>query len=268
MEKRIFGATDGIRAEVGKWPLRPNAMRKLGQSVAKYLKQNAKIVMGRDTRESGAWMSRDFAAGAKAAGAEIVDYGILPTPALSVLVKHNHDVDGGVMMTASHNPATDNGVKVFQSDGDKLSDESELEVEALYFEGDVDEDVEPTGDMSLDLTPNQEALDAYIGAAREILGDLKLEGKFVYDAASGAGQYFDKAVLEAFGLEVEVISPEPNGKNINDGCGALYPENVAKIAKERGLPGVTMDGDADRVMVVDEEGRIWDGDREVSLVAQ
>ena len=268
MEKRIFGATDGIRAKVGEWPLKPNAMRKLGQSVAKYLKQKPKLLIGRDTRESGVWMADEFTTGAKMEGAEIVDCGILPTPALSVLIKHSESVDGGAMMTASHNPATDNGVKVFRADGDKLSDEEELDVEALYFEDEPKEEIEAKEVTDLGITPNQEALEGYIKAAREVLGDIKLDGEIVYDAASGAGQYFDKAVMEAFGLKVNVVSPEPDGKNINDGCGALYPENVAKIAKERGLPGVAMDGDADRVMVTDEEGRIWDGDREVSVMAK
>ena len=268
MEKRIFGATDGIREKVGVWPLRPNAMRKLGASVAKYLKKQPTLMIGRDTRISGTWMADEFVVGAKAEGAQIVDCGILPTPALSILIKHNEAADGGAMMTASHNPATDNGVKVFRADGDKLSDEEELAVEDLYFEGEVDDDIEPKNAAELNLEPNQDALEAYIKAAREVLGDIQLDGEIVYDAASGAGQHFDKAVMEAFGLKVDVISPEPDGENINDGCGALYPENVAKIAKERGLPGVAMDGDADRVMIVDEEGRIWDGDREVSVLSQ
>ena len=139
MEKRIFGATDGIRGKVGEAPLRPNIMRELGRAIAKntYAK---KVLLGRDTRESGMWMDAEISDGLKAAGADVEDFGILPTPAVQAIIKDSGEYDAGVMLTASHNPATDNGIKVFGSDGDKISDEQELAVEATFFEAKLGKD--------------------------------------------------------------------------------------------------------------------------------
>ena len=268
MNKRIFGATDGIRGKVGEWPLQPAAVRRLGEAVAEYFGGSTRLLVGRDTRASGVWMLREFRQGAEQAGAQIADYGVLPTPALSVLVRRDARATGGVMMTASHNPASDNGLKVFGSDGDKLSDAEELKVEERYFAEPVEETAADLVVSDLMLQPHKEAMEQYIAAVRDLLGELRLSGDLLYDAAAGAGQYFDKTVLEAFGLRPELLSPEPDGENINRDCGALYPEHLARLAQERGVAGVTMDGDADRVVLVDELGRIWDGDRELAVLAQ
>lgn len=261
MEKRIFGATDGIRAEVGKAPLRPNCMRNLGRAIGKYF-DGGNILLGRDTRGSGSWMADELKAGLAENGCVVEDLETLPTPAVQKFVAERDDVKGGIMLTASHNPATDNGVKVFGADGDKLTDEQELEVEENYFATELDEDVEvPKVDYKL--ITLEEAIDGYAHMVETVLelGD-KLQGqKVVLDAAAGAGHEFSKAVFEQFGLEVEQIDAEPDGKNINDGFGALYPQKMAERAKELGLMGVALDGDADRVIVADEEGRLWDGDR-------
>lgn len=267
MEKRIFGATDGIRGKVGEAPLRPNIMRELGRAIAKntYAK---KVLLGRDTRESGMWMNAEISDGLKAAGADVEDFGILPTPAVQAIIKDSGEYDAGVMLTASHNPATDNGIKVFGSDGDKISDEQELAVEATFFEAKLEKD-EDAPEVKFVKQHSEAAEKYYEQIAAAQVGDKGFKGmKIILDAASGAGHDFSRKVFEEFELEIEQIDPEPNGKNINDGYGALYPEKMAEAAREQGLIGVALDGDADRIVLADEDGRIWDGDRIVILLAE
>ena len=268
MEKRIFGATDGIRGKVGEAPLRPNAIKALGKAISKYF-ENGRLVVGRDTRVSGEWMCDAAVEGIKEQGGSVGDLGIVPTPAMQKIVGEREGIVGGIMMTASHNPATDNGLKVFLTDGDKLSDEQELQVEEYYFEQELGEDVDPPA-VTYEVEDNPAAVRDYVEAADEMLEiGNELEGvELVVDAASGAGHDYSKAVFDEFGIEAEMIDPVPNGTNINDGCGALYPEKMAATAKERGCVGVAMDGDADRIILADEEGRIWDGDRIVCLIAE
>lgn len=268
MEKRIFGATDGIRGKVGEAPLRPNAIKTLGKAISKYF-ENGRLVVGRDTRVSGQWMCDAVVEGIKEQGGSVGDLGIVPTPAMQKIVGEREGIVGGIMMTASHNPATDNGLKVFLTDGDKLSDEQELQVEEYYFEQELGEDVDPPA-VTYEVEDNPAAVRDYVEAADEMLEiGNELEGvELVVDAASGAGHDYSKAVFDEFGIEAEMIDPVPNGTNINDGCGALYPEKMAATAKERGCVGVAMDGDADRIILADEEGRIWDGDRIVCLIAE
>ena len=267
MEKRIFGATDGIRGKVGEAPLRPNIMRELGRAIAKntYAK---KVLLGRDTRESGMWMNAEISDGLKAAGADVEDFGILPTPAVQAIIKDSGEYDAGVMLTASHNPATDNGIKVFGSDGDKISDEQELAVEATFFGAKLEKD-EDAPEVKFVKQHSEAAEKYYEQIAASQVGDMGFEGmKIILDAASGAGHDFSRKVFEEFELEVDQIDPEPNGKNINDGYGALYSEKMAEAAREQGLIGVALDGDADRIVLADEDGRIWDGDRIVILLAE
>lgn len=267
MEKRIFGATDGIRGKVGEAPLRPNIIKELGGAIVKntYAK---KLLLGRDTRESGVWMAEQMTDGIEAAGAEVENFGILPTPAVQVIIKDSGEYDGGIMLTASHNPASDNGVKVFGADGDKISDEQELAVEATFFESKLGEDVDlPAVRYVKQASESAEKYYEQIVASQ--IGDRGFDGrKIILDAASGAGHDWSRKVFEEFELDVEQIDPEPDGKNINDGYGALYPEKMAEAAREEGLIGVALDGDADRIVLADEDGRIWDGDRITILLAE
>ena len=267
MEKRIFGETDGIRAEVGQSPLRPNSMHNLGRAIAKHFNGGVAL-LGRDTRESGEWMREIMELGLQECGAKIEDLEILPTPAVQKIVSLRDDVSCGIMLTASHNPASDNGVKVFATDGDKLPDEEELEVEDEFFKDELGEDVE-VPEVEFSLVTREDVIDVYAEQVEEALrlGDSLTGAKIVLDAASGAGHEFSKAVFENFGLEVDQIDPTPNGKNINDGYGALYPDKMVAEAKEKGLMGVALDGDADRIIISDEEGRLWDGDRINILLA-
>ena len=267
MKKRIFGETDGIRAEVGRSPLRPNMMHNLGRAIAKHF-DGGVALLGRDTRESGEWMRKDIELGLKECGARVEDLEILPTPVVQKIASIRDDVSCGIMLTASHNPATDNGVKVFAADGDKLPDEEELKVEDEFFKDELGEDVE-LPEVEFNLVTREDVIDVYIEQAEKILqlGDSLADTKIVLDTASGAGYEFSKVVFESFGLKVSQIDPLPNGRNINDGYGALYPEKMAAEAKTKGYMGVALDGDADRIMVSDEEGRIWDGDRINILLA-
>lgn len=267
MEKRIFGATDGIRGKVGEAPLRPNIIKELGRAIAKntYAK---KVLLGRDTRESGMWMSEQITDGLEAAGAEVENFGVLPTPAVQAIIKDSGEYDGGIMLTASHNPATDNGIKVFGSDGDKISDEQELAVEDTFFAAELEADID-LPEVKFVKQASESAEKYYEQIAASQVGDKGFDNqKIILDAASGAGHDFSRKVFEEFELEVEQIDPEPNGKNINDGYGVLYPEKMAEQAREEGLIGIALDGDADRIVVADEEGRIWDGDRIVILLAE
>ena len=261
MEKLIFGATDGIRGEVGKKPLRPNMMHNLGRAIAKHFKGGLAL-LGRDTRESGEWMRECVEVGLGECGAEVEDLEILPTPALQKIISARNDVSCGVMLTASHNPATDNGVKVFAADGDKLPDEEELEIEAEFFKDELGED-DDAPEVKFGLVTREDVIDAYSKMVEDelSLGDSLSGMKIVLDAASGAGHEFSRAVFDGFGIEVDQIDPEPDGRNINDGFGATSPEKLVEEVKAKGIVGVALDGDADRIVIVDEKGRIWDGDR-------
>ena len=268
MEKQIFGATDGIRAKVGQPPLRPNMVRNLGKAIAKHF-PGGKILIGRDTRASGTWMQAEIAEGIRAAGADVSEADIIPTPALQVLTDVREDTKAGIMLTASHNPATDNGIKVFNKDGEKPSDAEELEIEKIYFENELDED-KGMLDSPLRFVTNSEAVEQYAEFVERALNvEYNLDGAhIVLDAASGSGHDFSRKVFEKFKVEVEQIDPEPDGYNINKDFGALYPEKAAARAKELGYVGVSLDGDADRIVLSDETGRIWDGDRIAILIAE
>lgn len=268
MEKQIFGATDGIRAKVGQPPLRPNMVRNLGKAIAKHF-PGGKILIGRDTRASGTWMQAEIVDGIREAGVDVSEADIIPTPALQVLTDVREDVKAGIMLTASHNPATDNGIKVFNKDGEKPSDAEEIEIEQLYFAEELPED-KGMLDSPLRFVTNSEAVEQYSEFAERALNiEYNLDGShIVLDAASGSGHDFSRKVFEKFKVEVEQIDPEPDGYNINKDCGALYPENAAAKAKELGYVGVSLDGDADRVVLSDETGRVWNGDRITTLIAE
>lgn len=268
MEKRIFGATDGIRSKVGEAPLRPNVIKGLGKAISKYF-NNDRILIGRDTRESGEWIEDEIVEGIKEVGGQIGDLGVLPTPAMQKIIGAREGIVGGMMLTASHNPATDNGLKVFLGDGDKLNDEQELEIEGLFFAEELEDDIDPPM-VKFEPEDNSGAIREYVEMVDEALniGDELDEMGIVLDAACGSGHDFSRGVFESFSITVSQIDPEPDGMNINEGFGALHPEVVAEEAKARGQIGLALDGDADRIILADEEGRIWDGDRIVILISE
>ena len=248
--------------------MRPAYIKCLGLAIAKFFRHD-RILIARDTRASGGWISDVLVEGIKQNGGTVGDLGVLPTPVAQKIIGVREGIKGGVMVTASHNPATDNGLKVFMGDGNKLSDEQELEIERLYFDIGVGEDIDPPAG-SYEPEDNTGAIREYVELVRDALQieeDDFVDAEMIFDAASGAGHEFSYQVFEEFGIEVRQIDPVPNGKNINGGYGALYPENIATMSKQHNMIGVALDGDADRIVITDEEGRIWNGDRIVILLA-
>ena len=169
--KKIFGETDGIRAKVGDFPLRPNVLKNLGLAIADEMSAK-KMLMARDTRESGIWIDEAITSGLSARGVEVEDLGVLPTPAVQKLLSAG-GFDGGVMVTASHNPATDNGVKVFRADGDKLNDETELAIEDRYFASELEADIEPVERDFVEMGVDANSVEKYAEMASETLRNGK-----------------------------------------------------------------------------------------------
>ncbi|MFP4423671.1 MAG: phosphoglucosamine mutase [Candidatus Woesearchaeota archaeon] len=245
----IFG-TDGIRGKPLEYPLTPEILYKLGQVLVKNSKK-VRLVLGQDTRKSCNLLSDPLCEGISDAGGEILDAGIIPTPAVAYLTRH-HGASGGIMITASHNPFSDNGIKLFNPMGEKLTKHEEtLLEEALDSANYID---------SYESTPSIKPLqnDPYL----ESLSGFDLSGMHVViDCANGAASFLAQTLLQKTGAKVSVINDSPDGTNINEGCGALYPKKVsAYINGHHADYGVSLDGDCDRSVFVDEKGNIIDGD--------
>lgn len=265
-KKKLFG-TDGVRAVAGQFPLDPPTISRLGHALVEILEAKglgAGILIGRDTRESGPWMERALARGIRAAGGEAVSAGVIPTSAVSYLTK-THGFAAGAVISASHNPFGDNGIKVFSPLGVKIPDEWEIEIEAAVLDGrgrlpgheaDVDVDGTLAGDYA-----------GYL-AGRVRPGAGAAGVRVVVDCANGASFVLAPRVLRGFGFEVESINAEPDGRNINAGCGSLHPEGLAARVRETGAAlGIAYDGDADRALWVDGAGRLLNGDHTLFVQA-
>lgn len=264
--KKLFG-TDGVRAVAGTFPLDPPTISRLGSALVDLLErkgQGARILIGRDTRESGPWMERALARGVRAAGGEVVSAGVIPTSAVSYLTK-THGFAAGAVISASHNPFRDNGIKVFSPLGIKIPDDWELEIEADVLEGrgrlpghefDVPFDPRLAGDYA----------DYLAGRVRVARPPAGFRG--VVDCANGAGSAVAPGLLGRLGFAVEALNAAPDGVNINAGCGSLHPEGLAARVRETGAAlGVAYDGDADRALWVDGEGRLLSGDHTLYVQA-
>ncbi|MCL1839885.1 phosphoglucosamine mutase [Candidatus Saccharibacteria bacterium] len=266
MIKRIFRETDGIRGKVGEEPLTERSMRKLGRAIGEYFIRSDRagmpILIGHDSRESGKWISRELAEGMMESDCDVWDIGEVSTPCMGILTGAE-EVAGGVMVTASHNPASDNGVKVFDGRGDKLTDEEEIEIEKLFFE---DSGGYPDQQVVGEVLEKSSLVDDYIELAMK---GVDLSGmKICTDNAAGGGYGIVRKALEKVGATVVEVGPKPDGTNINEGCGALHPEKLAEaVVREGADMGVAFDGDGDRIIVVDDKGMIWDGDRITSMLA-
>jgi phosphoglucosamine mutase len=257
--KKLFG-TDGVRAVAGRYPLDPPTICRLGQALVGLLESKGlgtRLLIGRDTRESGPWMERSLARGVRVAGGEAISAGIIPTSAVSYLTK-THGFSAGAVISASHNPFEDNGIKVFSPLGVKIPDEWELEIEAVVLEGrgrlpGHEADVEVNGALAGDY------VDYLTGRVRPA---GRAEGlKIVVDCANGASSELAPRILGSLGFDVEAINASPDGRNINAGCGSLHPEGLAARVRARGAAiGIAYDGDADRALWVDGDGRLLSGD--------
>ena len=259
--RKLFG-TDGVRGPVGAF-LTPELALALGRATAAELREDRpQVLIIRDTRESGHMLESALAAGLAAAGADVFLGGVLPTPAAAILVKH-HRFDLGAVVSASHNPWRDNGIKFFGRNGRKLNDDAEARVEARVAEGPA------TGSASGRIRKLEGALEDYLRELATHFQGLDLSGrKIVLDCANGATYRAAPAAFAALGADLVTVCNEPDGRNINEGCGSTYLGNVAKAVAEHGAEvGFAFDGDGDRMLAVDSEGREFDGDEIVALAA-
>ena len=260
--RKLFG-TDGIRAVAGVAPLDKRTVWAVGVALARTLGAGASVVMGMDTRESGPWIAATLASGLLAGGATIENAGIITTPAIAFLAR-KHGFSAGVVISASHNPWQDNGIKVFGGDGYKLPDEVELGIEAeieAVLAG------EPkAGDQQVIEASLPEVKEAfrreYIEFLLSAVPGISLDNRtVVIDCANGAASAVAPQLFASLGGQVEVTHAGPDGRNINENCGALHPEIVAAEVKVRKASmGFTFDGDADRALFADEYGNVVNGD--------
>lgn len=262
MKRQYFG-TDGVRGPYGGPVINEGFAERLGGAVARWLNGKGQVLIGRDTRGSGVALERAIARGFRQAGCEPFSLGMVPTPAVArAVVKQNAAL--GVVITASHNPASDNGIKFFGPRGVKLTDEEELQIESelAAFESSSTEPDEP-------LVALPGAAVDYVAVSRSLLPDGALTSwRVVLDTANGATCGTSPAVFRALGAEVIAVGCSPDGDNINDGVGSEHPEKLAQRVSETGAKlGVAHDGDGDRCVLCDEKGAVLDGDEILAILA-
>jgi phosphoglucosamine mutase len=261
MTRRYFG-TDGIRGRVGETPITAEFAEKLGRALIRVLgKKKPVIAIGRDTRESGPMLEEALARGMASAGGEVRLLGVLPTPGVAAFVAANR-LDAGAVISASHNPAHDNGIKFFSGDGFKLPDATELAIEQ-QLEG-------PATDGAGAVAAFDHAARQYVAHALQSLpAGFSLHGlKVAVDCANGAAFETTPAALLALGAEVHVFHATPDGRNINAGCGSTVSHEISRLVKETGAQvGLSHDGDADRLLLCDETGDPLDGDELLAMAA-
>ena len=266
--RKLFG-TDGIRAVAGESPLDPRTIYATGLALARKLRAEAaadvvSVVLGMDTRESGPWIAATLSAGLRAGGATVDNAGVLTTPAIAFLAR-KHRYAAGVVISASHNPWQDNGIKIFGGDGYKLPDQVELGIEGLIEEelASADRGAHAVAADTGTLSAVNEALRLeYIQFLLAAVPGISLDNRHVViDCANGAASAVAPQLFAALHGTVEVTHASPDGRNINEHCGALHPEVVAaEVKQRRALMGFTFDGDADRALFADEHGRVVNGD--------
>jgi phosphoglucosamine mutase len=263
---RLFG-TDGVRGKAGTYPLDPPTVRRLGGALARALGhgQATRFLSGRDTRESGAWIERELAFGINSQGGSLTGAGIIPTPAIAYLTPRM-GYTAGVVISASHNPFEDNGIKVFSGAGEKFTEELERLVESII--ADTSWTV-PAGDA-----PAVEQIDyraEYLAHLRDILSNVEqVRGmRLAIDCANGATTTIAPRLFEELGFELHCIGCQPDGRNINLRCGSTAPELLARTVVDGGYPlGIAYDGDGDRAIFVDEHGTVVDGDAVMLMCAK
>jgi phosphoglucosamine mutase len=266
MARKYFG-TDGVRGTVGQFPITPDFVLKLGWAAGKVLAAHggSKILIGKDTRISGYMFESALEAGISAAGVDVRLLGPLPTPGIAYLTR-TLSAQAGIVISASHNAYTDNGIKFFGADGRKLNDEIELEIERL-----LDEDMSVVAtDQIGKVRRIDDARGRYIEFCKSTVPGLNLSGmKIVVDTANGAAYHIAPDVFEELGAEVVAMANSPDGFNINRDCGSTHPEQLQqRVLDEKADLGVALDGDADRLIMVDHTGKLVDGDQLLFVVAR
>ena len=267
--KKIFG-TDGVRGTANIEPVTAETALKLGRAAAHVFKNlesqsrsrgKHKIVIGKDTRLSGYMLENAISSGILSMGVDVLFIGPLPTPGVAYVTRSLR-ADAGIVITASHNPYADNGIKFFHADGYKLDDKIEGEIENLVFSGEI-ENIRPTADAIGKAVRIDDALGRYIEFAKTSFPrKMTLEGmRIVVDCANGAAYKSTPCVLRELGAEVVVFGNQPDGMNINRDCGSMHPEALCnKVVEHKAHLGIAHDGDADRVLLCDETGALIDGD--------
>lgn len=274
--RKLFG-TDGVRGVANIEPVTAETALKLGRAAAHvFTNLLAKspshhrpvIVIGKDTRVSGYMLENALAAGIMSMGVDVLLIGPLPTPGVAYITRSLR-ADAGIVLSASHNPYEDNGIKFFRHDGYKLDDEIEKRIEGLVFSGEI-EDIRPTAGKIGKAKRIDDALGRYVEAAkRSFPRGMTLEGmRIAVDVANGAAYKSTPCILRELGANLIVSHNAPNGHNINNHCGSTHPEEIQRLVKETGVQvGITHDGDADRALLCDENGEIVDGDEIMAIAA-
>ncbi len=269
---QLFG-TDGVRGVAGQYPLDRDTVWKLGRALGLVLGETLavrplKIVLGEDTRESSAWISRTLAAGLQSSAVQVVYAGVITTPGVAFLARHR-GFGAGVVVSASHNPYQDNGIKVFSDSGMKLAESLELKVERALTSCESPQQLgEEATEVSL--VPDRDLLNDYLEYLEKLAADGVRSSRFrlVVDCAHGASSTVIPELLKRLGIEACVLNNSPNGHNINDQCGSLHPEVMAAETRSfRADLGVAFDGDADRAIFATSEGRLTDGDHVLFALA-
>jgi phosphoglucosamine mutase len=267
---KLFG-TDGIRGKVNKPPMNPEQVLRVGMAIASVLREGRgrnTVLIGKDTRLSGYLIESALTSGICAMGMNVTLVGPIPTPGIAFLTRTLR-LDAGIVISASHNPFEDNGIKIFSSEGFKLSDRLEREIEGLVADS-AFPSRKPTGERIGKAFRLEDAVGRYIEYVKSTIPKgVNLEGlKVVVDAANGAAYKVTPLLLQELGAEVVSIHDKPDGININQKCGSLYLDSVAKVVKDQGAHvGIAHDGDADRTLFVDDRGRQVDGDMVMGIWA-
>ena len=275
----LFG-TDGIRGVAGRYPLDAATIERIGRSLAIELTARSghapRIIIGRDTRESGPWIEESLARGARSAGAALQFAGVITTPGVAYLARFLN-ADAGVVISASHNSYEDNGIKVFSPSGRKLDDEAERAIErslnhVSVERGAENEDVAPHPPSPAPRSQDSDKSlgEKYLAFLRDEVGaGLSLRGlKIVIDCANGAAYKIAPKLFSSLGADLIVINDSPNGRNINLDCGSLHPEKLRRVViEQKAALGLAFDGDADRLLMVDERGELVDGDQMLFIMA-
>lgn len=267
MSRRYFG-TDGIRGKVGEYPITPDFVMRLGWAVGKVFagEQDSKVVIGKDTRISGYMFESALEAGLSAAGVDIQLLGPMPTPGIAYLTRTLH-AKAGIVISASHNPFHDNGIKFFSAQGTKLPDDIELQIEQQF-----DNEMNCVNSSLLGKASRiNDAAGRYIEFCKRTFPDnLSLSGlKIVLDCANGATYDIAPKVFQELGADVIALGNEPDGLNINEDCGSTHPEWLQKnVVLQEADVGIAFDGDGDRVLMVDNKGNLVDGDQLIYIIAR
>jgi phosphoglucosamine mutase len=269
MTRKLFG-TDGVRGLANKFPMTPEVAMKVGMAAGRIFTRGEhrhRVVIGKDTRLSGYMIESALVAGFTSVGMDVFQFGPLPTPAVAMLTRSLR-ADLGVMISASHNAFHDNGIKLFGPDGEKLSDETEQEIEALMAAG-LEEGLAGAATIGRAKRVDDSQARYIEFAKRTFPRTHRLEGlRIVLDCANGAAYKVAPAALWELGADVVTLGDEPNGMNINLDCGSTAPDAMQRKVREvRADFGIALDGDADRVVMADEQGRIIDGDQILALIA-